>query len=461
MESKVLNRLREIVGEGYVLTSPEDLVCYSYDASQPTLDQLPGAVVIPGSVEEVVAILRLANEMGFKVVPRGSGTNLSGGTVPPPGGVVINMLRMDRILEVDERNLTATVEPGVITDVLQREVESRGLFYPPDPASSAICTIGGNVAENAGGLRGLKYGVTKDYVLGLEVVLPTGQVLTTGSKCVKDVAGYNLTQLFIGSEGTLGLFTKITLKLIPVPDAKRTMLALFDEMEVASRAVSEIIASKVIPSTMEMLDRTTLKYVEECKGLGIPSDVEALLLLEVDGPMEVVRRDGERVKDICRRVGAREVRVAESEKRAEKLKEARKAALPALARVRPTTILEDVTVPRSEIAPMVKSIGKIASRYDIEIAIFGHAGDGNLHPTCMTDERDEEEMKRVEAAFGEIFRRAVELGGTITGEHGVGLKKRPFLALVVGDEGISTMWRIKQALDPNDILNPGKIFPPR
>jgi len=461
LESEVLNRLREIVGEGYVLTSPEDLVCYSYDASQPTLDQLPGAVVIPGSVEEVVAILRLANEMGFKVVPRGSGTNLSGGTVPPPGGVVINMLRMDRILEVDERNLTATVEPGVITDALQREVESRGLFYPPDPASSAICTIGGNVAENAGGLRGLKYGVTKDYVLGLEVVLPTGEVLTTGSKCVKDVAGYSLTQLFIGSEGTLGLFTKITLKLIPVPDAKRTMLALFDEMEVASRAVSEIIASKVIPSTMEILDRTTLKYVEEYKGLGIPSDVEALLLLEVDGPMEVVRRDGERVKDICRRVGAREVRVAESEEGAEKLKEARKAALPALARVRPTTILEDVTVPRSEIAPMVQSIREIASRNDIQIAIFGHAGDGNLHPTCMTDERDEEEMKRVEAAFGEIFRRAVELGGTITGEHGVGLKKRPFLALAVGDEGIDTMRRIKQALDPNDILNPGKIFAPR
>jgi len=461
LENKVLNRLREIVGEGYVLTSPEDLVCYSYDASQPTLDELPGAVVIPGSVEEIVAILRLANEMGFKMVPRGSGTNLSGGTVPPPGGVVINMVRMDRILEVDERNLTATVEPGVITDVLQREVESRGLFYPPDPASSAISTIGGNVAENAGGLRGLKYGVTKDYVLGLEVVLPTGKVLTTGSKCVKDVAGYDLTQLFIGSEGTLGVFTKITLKLIPMPDAKRTMLALFDEMEVASRGVSDIIASKVIPSTMEILDRTTLKYVEEYKGLGMPSDVEALLLLEVDGSMEVVRRDGERVKDICRRVGAREVSVAESEEAAEKLKEARKAALPALARVRPTTILEDVTVPRSEIAPMVKSIREIASRYEIQVAIFGHAGDGNLHPTCMTDERDEEEMKRVEAAFGEIFRRVVELGGTITGEHGVGLKKRPFLVLVVGHEGINTMWRIKQALDPNDILNPGKIFAPR
>ncbi len=235
MESKVLSRLREIVGEGYLLTSPEDLVCYSYDASQPTLDELPGAVVIPTSVEEIVAILRLANEMQIKAVPRGSGTNLSGGTIPPPGGVVINMVKMDGILEVDERNLTVTVEPGVITDVLQQEVEGRGLFYPPDPASSAISTIGGNVAENAGGLKGLKYGVTKDYVLGLEVILPTGEVLTTGSKCVKDVAGYNLTQLFVGSEGTLGLFTKITLKLIPMPEARRTMLALFNEIEAAQR----------------------------------------------------------------------------------------------------------------------------------------------------------------------------------------------------------------------------------
>lgn len=295
--------------------------------------------------------------------------------------------------------------------------------------------------------------------MGLEVVLPTGKVLTTGSKCVKDVAGYNLTQLFVGSEGTLGLFTKITLKLMPMPEAEQTMLALFDEIEVAGRAVSEIIASKVIPCTMEILDRTTLKYVEEYKGLGMPSDVEALLLLEVDGPMQVVRRDGERVEDICRRVGAKEVRVAESDEEAKKLKGARNAALPALARMRPTTILEDVTVPRSEMAPMVRSIREIALRHKIDIAIFGHAGDGNLYPTCMTDERDEEEMKRVEVAFGEIFHRAVELGGTITGEHEVGLKKRPFLALAVDDEGINTMCRIKQALDPNDVLNPGKIFP--
>jgi len=458
MDENLLRELSQIVGPERLLTSPEDLVCYSYDASQPTLDQLPGAVVDLLSAEEVAAILRLANRRGFKVVPRGSGTNLSGGTIPLLGGVVLNLARMNQIIEIDGENLTATVEPGVITDQLQATVAAKGLLYPPDPASSSVSTMGGNVAENAGGLRGLKYGVTGDYVLGLEVVLPTGEVINTGGKCFKDVAGYNLTQLFVGSEGTLGVVTKIIVKLIPPPEAKRTMLALYRQVEDAARSVSAIIAARVIPSTLEILDGTTIRYVEEFKGLGLPLDLGAMLLIEVDGPEAAVGEEASRVAGICHRLGAKEVKVASSEEEALQLKEARKAALPALARVRPTTILEDVTVPRNQIAPMVRKVNEIAEHHEVRIAIFGHAGDGNLHPTCMTDERDQEEMVRVRAALSEIFAVALKLGGTITGEHGIGLKKRPFLPQAVGQARLAAMVRIKNALDPNAILNPGKIF---
>jgi glycolate oxidase len=365
---------------------------------------------------------------------------------------------MNRVLEIDEENLTATVEPGVITDKLQAAVAATGLLYAPDPASSSVSTMGGNVAENAGGLRGLKYGVTGDYVLGLEAVLPTGEVITTGGKCFKDVAGYDLTSLLVGSEGTLGVVTQIVVRLIPPPEAKRTMLALYAQVEDAARSVSAIIAARVTPSTLEILDGTAIKYVEEHKGLGLPPGLGAMLLLEVDGPSMTVGREASRVAEICRGHGASEVTLANSEQEAIQLREARKSALPALARVRPTTILEDVTVPRSQIAPMVKSVNDIAQRYGLRIAIFGHAGDGNLHPTCMTDERDQEEMVRVKAGLREIFAAALQLGGTISGEHGIGLKKRPFLAQAVGQGRLDAMIRIKRTLDPNGILNPGKIF---
>jgi glycolate oxidase len=458
MDSEVLRELAGIVGEDDLLTSPEDLVCYSYDASQPTLDQLPSAVLSADSTEEVAAILRLANQRSFAVVPRGSGTNLSGGTIPLRGAVVLNLGRMNQILEVDSDNLTATMESGVITDQLQAAVAAKGLLYPPDPASSSVSTIGGNVAENAGGLRGLKYGVTGDYVLGLEVVLPTGEVMSTGGKCFKDVAGYDLTSLFVGSEGTLGVVTKITVRLIPLPQSKRTLLALYQQVEDASRSVAGIIGAHLIPATLEILDDSTIRYVEEFKGLGLPVDLGAMLLIEVDGRPAEVEEEASRVEDVCRRLGANEVKVASSIEEAVALREARKAALPALARVRPTTILEDVTVPRSQLAPMVKRIREIAQRHDVSIAVFGHAGDGNLHPTCMTDERDREEMARVEAALSELFAAALELGGTISGEHGIGLKKRPFLPQAVGQARLEAMVRIKNVLDPRGILNPGKIF---
>jgi glycolate oxidase len=365
---------------------------------------------------------------------------------------------MNRILELDTDNLTATVETGAITGQLQAAVEVEGLLYPPDPASSSVSTMGGNVAENAGGLRGLKYGVTGDYVLGLEVVLPTGQVITSGGTCFKDVAGYDLTSLFIGSEGTLGVITRITVRLIPLPQATRTLLALYDGIEDASRSVSGIIAAHLVPATLEILDGTTIRYVEEFTGLGLDIDSGAMLLIEVDGREAEVGEEASEIEKLCRRLGARKVEVASSEEEALQLREARKAALPALARVSPTTILEDVTVPRSQLPSMVNEITEIAERHGVAIAVFGHAGDGNLHPTCMTDERDKEEMARVEDALGEIFAAALDLGGTITGEHGVGLKKRPFLSQALGRPTLEAMIKIKNLLDPEGILNPGKIF---
>jgi glycolate oxidase len=364
-------------------------------------------------------------------------------------------------LEIDQENLTAWVEPGIITAELHAAVEAKGLFYPPDPGSMKVCTIGGNVAENSGGLRGLKYGVTKDYVMGLEVVLPTGELLRVGNKCVKDVAGFSFKELFIGSEGSLGIFTKILLQLIPKPAAAKTLLALYDDMQQAAGTVSAIIAAQIIPCTLEFLDATTIRCVEDFAHVGLPTNAEALLLIEVDGHPAAVADEFEKVRAICEKHGAREVKVAKDAAEADKLKTARRAAFSALARVRPTTILEDVTVPRSQIATMLQRIRDISKKHNVTFGNFGHFGDGNLHPTCLTDERDRDEIHRVEKAFEEIFLAAIDLGGTITGEHGVGLSKKRFLEKVAGPAGVEVMRKIKQVLDPNNVLNAGKIFDPK
>jgi len=452
-----LAKLRSIVGTSHLLDSIEDRISYSYDGT-PILKQLPDAIVIPQSVDHIAKILRLANEDRFAVVPRGSGSGLSGGSIPVENSVVVLTNHWNRILEIDQSNLTVWVEPGVITANLHAAVEGLGLFYPPDPGSSAICTIGGNVAENAGGLRGLKYGVTKNYVLGMEVVLPNGEVIVTGGKSVKDVAGYSLKDFLIGSEGTLGVITKVLLRLIPKPQSTRTMLAFYSSLSDSAETVSDIIASKITPAALEFLDNTTIRSVEEYAHLGLPTTIESLLLIEVDGRLAEVEEDAAKIVDICRRHGALEIKIAGNEEEAVKLRTARKAAFAALARVRPTTILEDATVPRSEVAPMLESINRIARSFDLTFGNFGHAGDGNLHPTCLTDERDKQEILKAEQAFEQIFEEAVRFGGTITGEHGVGLAKLKFLEKALGEPAIDMMRKIKEAIDPNSVLNPGKIF---
>ncbi|MEH7501754.1 glycolate oxidase subunit GlcD [Neobacillus drentensis] len=457
ISNNVKEKLVAIVTKENFDDSKIERLSYSYD-STPNLQALPDAVISPRNTKEVSEIVKICNEHKIPIVPRGSGTNLCGGTCPTEGGLVLLFKHMNKILELDEENLTITVQPGVITIEIANAVESKGLFYPPDPGSMRVSAIAGNISENSGGLRGLKYGVTRDYVIGLEVVLPNGDIMRTGGKLAKDVAGYDLTRLMVGSEGTLGVITEATLKLIPMPETKKTMLALYEDLESAARSVSKIIANKIIPITLEFLDQPTLKVVEDYAQIGLPTDAKAVLLIEQDGTLEVVNRDLEKIIEVCKQEGAVSVQVAQSKEEAEKLTTARRTALSALARLKPTTILEDATVPRSEIARMVSAINEIALKYKLDICTFGHAGDGNLHPTCPTDSRNHEEMEKVEMAFAEIFEKAIEFGGTITGEHGVGVVKAPYLELKLGKEGIAVMKAIKQALDPNNIMNPGKVF---
>ncbi|MEC1553582.1 glycolate oxidase subunit GlcD [Bacillus haynesii] len=457
ISSQVRSQLIEIVSSANYDDSNAGRLVYSYDAT-PQFQSMPDAVIAPRSKEEVSQIVKICNTHRIPIVPRGSGTNLCAGTCPTDGGIVLLFKHMNQILEIDEENLTITVQPGVITLDLIHAAEEKGLFYPPDPSSMKISTIGGNINENSGGLRGLKYGVTRDYVMALEIVLANGDIIRTGGKLAKDVAGYDLTRLFVGSEGTLGIITEATLKLIPAPETKKTVLALYQDIDSAAQTVSNIIAHKIIPTTLEFLDQPTIQVIEDFAKIDLPVHAKAVLLIEQDGTEEAVRRDIAVIEEICKKGNAVSVQTAQTESEAENLREARRTALSALARLKPTTILEDATVPRSEIAEMVKAINTIAEKHQISICTFGHAGDGNLHPTCTTDVRNSEEMKRVEQAFEDIFKKAVELGGTITGEHGVGEMKAPYLELKLGKAGIAAMKAVKQALDPNNIMNPGKIF---
>ncbi|RKD73555.1 glycolate oxidase [Sinobaca qinghaiensis] len=457
LDENTKQRFTEIVGVDNFFDSPSEMLTYSYDGT-PEFQSMPDGVIAPRNTEEIASVVKVCSEKEIPIVPRGSGTNLSAGTCPTSGGIVLLFKHLNRIKEIDEDNLTVTVEPGVITLDMIHAVEARGLFYPPDPSSMKISTIGGNVSENSGGLRGLKYGVTKDYVLGMTVVVANGDIIHLGGKLTKDVAGYDLKSLFVGAEGTLGIVTEVILKLIPIPETKQTVLAVYDDIQAAADSVSAIISNKIIPATLEFLDQGTIRVVEDFAHVGLPTEASAILLIEQDGPEAVVASDIEKITAVCKENKAVSVQAAATEEEAEGLRTARRSALAALARLRPTTILEDATVPRSMVAPMVKAINEIAEKYQVTICTFGHAGDGNLHPTCLTDARDKEEMERVEKAFADIFQTSIDMGGTITGEHGVGEMKAPYLHLKLGQEGIAAMQAVKTGLDPKNIMNPKKIF---
>lgn len=457
LSKNIVTELTNIVGKENISTDREDLICYSYDATNQKF--LPGAVVFPKGAEEISLILKIANKEAFPVIPRGAGTGFSGGSLPVEGGVVVSLERMNKILKVDTDNLIAIVEPGVVTGDLQEEVERLGLFYPPDPSSLKFCTIGGNVAECAGGPRAVKYGVTKDYVLGLEVVLPAGEIIHTGAQTIKAVVGYDLTKLMVGSEGTLGIVTKIILKLLPLPEVTKTMLVVFTNMQDAAKTVSNIISSKIIPSTLEFMDKDSIKCVEDYSGMGLSDNVDALLLIEVDGDMGLVGNQAETIKKICLDNNAKEVRTAGDKREAKKLWQARRSISPALAKLKPNKINEDIVVPRSKIPDAIIGIRQIAGKYNLTNANFGHAGDGNIHVNIMIDKSLKDEFKKAEEAVKKIFELVISLGGTISGEHGIGITKMPYIGMELSQPAIDIMKSIKHALDPKGILNPGKIFP--
>tara|TARA_B100000315_G_C14584889_1_gene592465 strand:- start:345 stop:1727 length:1383 start_codon:yes stop_codon:yes gene_type:complete len=458
MEGRIINELISCIGEEYVLTSKEDMVLYSYDAQ--LLESLPQAVVEPASTIDVANIVKIANRERIPITPRGSSTGLSAGAVPIKGGIVLSTRRMKRI-EIDEKNLTATVEPGVITMDLYKAAKAKGLFYPPDPGSYKVSTIGGNIATNAGGPHAIKYGVTRNYVLSLEVVLPTGEILNTGSRTVKCVTGYSLKDLLIGSEGTLGIITTACLRLLPLPETCYTVLASFNNTGASAKVVSNIISSGLIPSTMEYMDRITIKAVENYKFTGLPKDAESVLLIETDGNRKAAEDEAEKIISLCKKGGAM-VKYAEDPDERKKIWEGRRAALPALINIkpnsRPTTFLEDATVPRSEVHKMISEINKISKKYGLTIGVFGHIGDGNLHPTFLVDTQNKDDMDKVEKATEEIFEVSLTLGGTLSGEHGIGATKMKYLEKEVGNKGIELMKILKNSLDPNHILNPGKIL---
>lgn len=457
MTDEIKNKLISFLDENRVLTKEEDVVSYSYDASFGV--HIPEVVVQPQATEEVQQIMKLAYEHEIPVYPRGQGTSLSGGPLPVKGGIVLDFSQWTSKLEIDPDDMVAVVSPGVLTASINSAANKYGLMYAPDPSSSNVSTIGGNLAENAGGPRGLKYGVTKDYVLGLEVVTAEGKVMRTGGRTVKNVTGYDLTKLIVGSEGSLAVITEATLRLIPKPPATKTLMAIFDDLVDSGKSISKVLSSGIIPAKMEIMDQTSVIAVENYQPLGLPTDIEAIVLIELDGHPAAIEEEIVKVADICKEVGAREVKVANTDEEAEELWKARKLVSPAIVRKKPTKISEDATVPRSKIPDMFKRLKEIREKYNVDLVVFGHAGDGNLHPNIIADIRDDDEMRRVEQAVEEIFKAALELGGTLSGEHGIGTMKAPFMTLELGEVGIDMMKRIKESWDPKNILNPGKIFP--
>lgn len=461
---QILPKLVSIVGRDHVKTAEEDIVCYSYDASGDAINDAanrpscPDVIVLPASTEQVAAVMKLANEFRCPVVPRGAGTGMTGGSLAIKGGIVMVMTRLNKILSVDMDNLTAEVEPGVVTGEFQRLVEGKGLFYPPDPSSADYSTLGGNAAECAGGSRAVKYGVTRDYILGLEVVLPTGEVIRTGVRTAKGVVGYDLTRLVVGSEGTLGIITKLIVRLLAKPQAIGTMSAYFSNLLDAARTVSEITRLGAMPRAVEYMDRAALQCVQGYLGIDLAADAGAMLLIDVDGTELGVESQLKSVVALCEQGGAWDISVATTPQKAQTLWRARHAMSPALFRLGPDKINEDIVVPRSKIPDIVEWIDGVAKETGLSIVTFGHAGDGNIHFNIMLDKTDESVYQRALAVVEQLFIKTVALGGTLSGEHGIGITKAPYLNIELGVDEIALMKRIKAAFDPNGVLNPGKIF---
>jgi glycolate oxidase len=452
---QIIKKIQRIVGKERLSYAKEDLLCYAYDATGN--EHLPDVVVFPTTPQEISDILKLANQYQFYVIPRGSGSGMSGGSVPVSGGLVLAMTRLNQILKIDRDNLIGVVEPGVVTGVFQKAVEKEGLFYPPDPSSSDFSTLGGNVAECAGGPKAVKYGVTRDYVLGLQVVLPTGEIIRTGVQTAKGVVGYDLTRLIVGSEGTLGVVTEITLRLLPRPEAVRTLTAVYDRMAAAAQTVSEIIRRGIIPRAVEFMDNASIRCAEEYAHSGLPVEADALLIIEVDGTVEETEKAERRIALLCKDLGAVRIETAQTAEEIDALWKARKSISPALFKYGPDKINEDIVVPRSRIPDMVEKIQTLSRDTGLTMVSFGHAGDGNIHFNIMLDKKDSSQLQKANRAVEEIFNFTIQLGGTLSGEHGIGITKAAYMEKEIHPESLALMKRIKKAFDPSGILNPGKM----
>ncbi len=457
LQPGIIKQLEEIFSEKQVLTAKEDLATYAYDGTT-TWSNAPDVVVLPNSTEQISRVMKLAHTHKIPVTPRGSGTNISGGSVPVRGGIVLCTTKMNRILDVNKANLTATVEPGVVLQDFNLRVAKDNLFYPPDPQSFLSCTIGGTVAENSGGPLCIKYGVTKQYVLGLEVVLPDGYILKIGGSTVKNRTGYDLLPLFTGSEGTLGIITKITLRLIPKPVARKTMMAIFDDMTLAGAVVSDILANGIVPAKVEFVDNFVIRRIEEKMKLGLPVEAKTMLLIDVDGSHAAVENEAEQIIKLLDAGGAKVARLAKDENEANMFWKARSAGFAAIYSAASTVIAEDVTVPRDRLAEFIQKLDKISSESGFEIVLIGHAGDGNIHPSVFTNSREKEDLDRLHNTLTAIFEAALELGGTLSGEHGIGLEKQRLLSKALDPRAIEIMKSIKAVLDPDNIMNPDKIW---
>ncbi|UOQ92383.1 FAD-binding protein [Halobacillus shinanisalinarum] len=455
--SNWIEALKKEIPEGQIMTELADRYSYSFDASFG--EYLPDVVVQAKNKQEVVYIVKVANQFGIPIYPRGQGTCLSGGPLPVYGGMVLDLSQWPEQITLNVEDLTINVSPSVLTARINEEAEKHGLMYAPDPSSAHVATIGGNLAENSGGPRGLKYGVTKDFVIGLELVTPEGEVIRTGGQTIKNVTGFDLTKLIVGSEGTLGVITEATLKLIPKPPAVQTIMVEFDHVRTAGQAISRTLTSGILPSKMEFMDQACIQAVENFKPSGLPVDAKAIVIIELDGHPQTLDVETKLVQNIMSSIGATNLIIPKTKEEADKIWHARKQVSPAIAKIKPTKVSEDATVPRSKIPEMMDRLHDIKNKYNVEVVVFGHAGDGNLHPNILCDKRDQEEMGRVEQAVEEVFQAAIDLGGTLSGEHGIGTMKAPFMEKELGEVGLDMMKRIKDSWDPNGIMNPGKIFP--
>lgn len=455
-QDALIGELRAIVGDEHVSTRDDDRITYGQDALHEVV--MPEVVVWPRSAAEIAAIMRLANRGRVPVTPRAGGVGYTGGAVPVQGGILLSVTRMNEILEIDEPNLVAVAEPGVVTADFQRAVEAVGLFFPPDPSSLEESMLGGNIAENAGGPRCVKYGVTGAYVLGMTFVTATGEIVKAGGRTTKNVVGFDLTSLMVGSEGMLGIATEITFRLLPLPEASRTVSVIFANPRIAAECVTAIMANRIIPAKLELIDGFSLRAVADYTGETLPADAGALLLVEVDGPSGEVAREAREVERISREIGAVEIVSAGTAEEADRLWSVRRKMSPAVGRLRPRKLNQDVVVPRTKIPDLLEIVDEISARLDLLIPCFGHAGDGNMHVNVMIDPDDADEYRRGKQAVEEIFRASVALGGTISGEHGIGYVKAPYLGLALTGETIACMRALKRMFDPNGVLNPGKVF---